>query len=133
MTEGSMTPYLIWEEERAEVRSVEELDAVLDRLTLQAKEDTPFTVELYITDATMLYIIVGRDESQVVYYASADKPVAVSSVGPWEDDEPINFLYRGYESSVPKRYFVPITEAREAMRRFFQTGAAPNNITWYSD
>src|SRR5690349_12185345 len=103
-----MTPYLIWgEDERADIRSVEELDQLVDQLTMLAKEDMPFTVDLYVDDQTALYIVIEREESQVTFASARSHPPIISSLGPWDDDEPIEFTYRGQESSVPRRYFVP--------------------------
>jgi hypothetical protein len=124
-------PYLLWrEDERSEIRTVQELDELVDRLTLEAKADMPFTVELHTADETLLCIVIGREESHVLFHSATSSPPILSSLGPWDDDEPIEFTYQEQESSVPKRFTVPIEDAREALRLFYQTGTRPDNIAW---
>lgn len=127
-----MQLHIEWDEDQREiVRSVEELDAWLDRLTQAAEVAAElFTVELHTPDDQVLALIVGGEESQVAFYSAAHNPPYLSSLGPWEDDEPIEFAHRGQYSSLPRRFFVPIAEARESMRRFFQARTLPDNICW---
>lgn len=127
-----MTPYLVWDEDnRAEIDSVEELDRLVDRLTAEALEAVPFTVTLQVDDDTSMFIVVGRDESHMEFYSTACDPHLWSCRGPWDDDEHIEFLYRGHDSGIPKRYCVPIADARKALRQFFRTGGQrPENVEW---
>jgi len=126
-----MTPYLIWDEDnRAEVRSVEELDLLVDRLTVEARESVPFAVELHVGERTSMFIVVGWKESHMEFYSPAYRPYLWSCRDLWDDDEHVEFFYRGHHSGVPRRYTVPADEAREAMRRFFHTGARPDNVAW---
>ena len=129
-----MTPQLFWEEaNRTEVRSVEELDRLVDQLTVEARADMPLTVELHVGDETAMSIVVGREESHVEFHSAATHPPIVACHGPWNDDELIEFSHRGQYSELPRRYFVPIADAREALRRYFRTGTRPDNIAWSYD
>lgn len=127
-----MNPCLTWDEnEQCIVHSVSELDQMIEKLTAKAKEENmPFTVELQVDPETALVIVVGREESHVAFYSTASRPPIVTSIGPWDEDEQIVFTHRGHWSSMDKRFWVPIAEAREAMRSYFLTGRRPDNITW---
>ena len=124
-------PDLVWgQSDRAKVRSVEDLDRLVDQLTSEASEGLPFAVELYIRDGTGMYIVVGRQESHVEFFSAHSHPPVIGCRGPWDDDDLVEFTYRGQYSELPKRFTVPISDAREALRRFFQTGKRPDNIAW---
>lgn len=124
-------PYLLWHEDnRSEIDSVEELDRALDRLTAEAREDLPFAVQVCLDDRTAMLIVVGRDVSHVEFTSPTSRPLVVVCEGPWDDDELIELTHGGVWSELPRRYWVPISEAREAVRAFFRTGTRPNNIRW---
>ena len=126
-----MTPHLVWHEnEHAEVHSVDELDLLIDQLTIQAQQTMPFSIELSVNNETGLLVVVGCEESHMEFYSAQSKPPILGCVGPWDDDELIVFSQRGHYSEMYKRYCVPITEARKALRQYFQTGMRPDNIMW---
>ena len=126
-----MTLHLSWHEnEFVEVHSVDELDQLIDQLTMQAKQRMPFSIELSVNNATSLLIVVGREESHMEFYSGQSRPPIVGCVGPWNDDEFIVFSHRGHYSEIDKRYCVPVMDARKALRQYFQTGLRPNNILW---
>lgn len=43
------------------------------------------------------------------------------------------FYYGGHESEFPAEMAVPIEDAREAAKAFFQSGERPENIDWRED
>lgn len=126
-----MPGILVWSDEedgRREVATVEELDRVVDELSASA--DSPFSVELMVDENTAISVVVGLDISLVNFYSATEQPNYLGSVGPWDDDELVVFYHRGHYSEVPKVHFVPIDDAREALRYYFRTGQRPPNITW---
>jgi len=128
-----MTPYLLWGDEEwecVEVSSLAALDATVDRLESAARGNMPHTVELYHTEERLLLIMVGHEASYVAFYSTDYRPYRWACRGPWDDDEHIEFLYRGHHSGIDRRYTVPRAAAREALRRFFATGDRPDNLTW---
>ena len=126
-----MQPFLIWEEDRRiAITSVAMLDAIVDELDASARAAMPITIELYHDEEQMLLIVVGQETSYVQFYSTAYHPHLWTCRGEWNDDEHIEFLYRGHHSGIDKRYTVPIAEAREALRRFFIAGVRPDNIQW---
>ena len=126
-----MIPYLVWHEnESREIHSLEELDQLMHDLDHEGCESTPFSVSLQVNPETELYIVVGCEESHVEFYAADQSPLVVSCTGPWDDDVLIAFYYRGHYSEMPRRYCVPIADAKEAMRQYFLTGKRPQNLKW---
>lgn len=128
-----MSVYLEWDEHQcAEVSSVEELDRLLDQLTLQARNEQPFSVDLVADAGTALSIVVGDVIAPVNFYSPTGHPLVVGCSYPWEEDGDQLFVFfaRGSYSETEKRYTIPIADAREAMRRFLVTGQRPDNITW---
>jgi hypothetical protein len=122
---------LIWgEAESSPVASANELDDLLDDLTEQAWIQGLFTVQLVMNNGTALLIVVGGQMSHVEFYWRTGKPLAVGSRGPWDDDELIALTHCGQYSELPRRFWVPTEDAREAMRQYFRTGSRPTNITW---
>ena len=128
-----MPGILVWGDEehcRTEVSTEEELDRVVDELTATAATDAPFSIELMVNEDTAISIVVGLDISLVNFYSATNKPNYSGSIGPWDEDESIVFYYRGHYSEVSKAHFVPIDDAREALRCYFRTGQRPKKITW---
>ena len=127
-----MIPYLIWDEDnRVEIRSVEELEQLLDLLTVEAREDIPLSVELHVEEGISMYIVVGGEASPIAFYSATSRPPVIGGLGQYNNtDETIEYNHRGHYSVIRKQYAVPIVAAREAFRQFFQTRKRPNNIAW---
>ena len=128
-----MPGILVWGDEencRIEVSALEELDRAVDELTATAATGEPFSIELMVNEDTAISMVVGLDISLVNFYSAKDEPNYSGSIGPWDEDESIVFYYKGHYSEVPKAHFIPISDAREALRYYFQTGRRPPNITW---
>jgi hypothetical protein len=126
---------LIWGDEPDQnklIDTIEELDHMLDELTtLSISDKTPMTVELTVNDETMLRIVVGLNISQILFVPKVAVPTAYSSHGDWSDEEEyIVFFYREHYSETPKKYWVAIELARDAMREYFRTGSKPTNVVW---
>lgn len=126
-----MVPYITWDEvNRVEVTLLDELDQWLDRLMALGEQSYPFSVELQVNDSTGIVLTVGRPESHLEFYDHHARPPAVGCHGPWEDDELIVFFHHGHYSELPRRFFVPVEEARAAVRSYFTTGKRPATIRW---
>jgi hypothetical protein len=119
--------------ESTEVASVEELDRLLDDLSAKARSQGPFTVEISVNDRTAISAVLGRDDSHLEFYSPDQGALVIGCRGPWDDDTLIPFTYMGSYSELPRRYFVPVKQAREALRRYFLTGVRPENIAWNLD
>lgn len=126
-----MIPMLVWHEhENYEVHTLDALDRLIDQLDRDGRETTPFAVSLQVNPQSELCIVVGCEESHVEFYAADQSPLVVGCTDPWDDDLLIAHSYRGHYSEMPRRYCVPIADAREAMRLYFQTGKRPENQRW---
>lgn len=122
--------YVLWEDRRVDVGTVSQLDSLLDELTVAASTTLPIAATLHVGDDDALVIVVGGRESHVEYYSATARPPLIGCTGPWDDDQLVAFTFGGQYSEVPRRWTVPVEEAREAMRRFFETGKRPSNINW---
>jgi Immunity protein Imm1 len=121
---------LEWDHNVVAVHSVEELDALLDRLTTEAKADLPFMVTLGLEDDSSLSIGLGRPETVLSYISPGVGPPHFMSRGEPRDDSPPKFLFSGEMTEYPPWSAVPTETAREALRDFFETGELPKRIAW---
>ncbi len=131
-TAGKTRPYLIWEHnERAEFHSLSELEQLIDQLTTKAvEENTPLGIQVCLNADTCLLITVGCEESYMAFYSSSGHPLVTVCCGPWIDDDLLEIDFMGEPTEIKKQHCVPITDAREALHRYFFTGERPDNISW---
>jgi hypothetical protein len=127
-----MAVRLVWDENyRADVHSVDELNRLLEKLTVQAEHDMPLSVELYSGNKTSMYIVVGSDISPVAHFLASGHPPVSSSCGQYSGhDGFFEYNHRGHHTVIHKKFTVPIGEAIKALIYFFQTGRRPENIVW---
>jgi hypothetical protein len=130
MEQNSRRQRVEWREDgRAEVGSVQELDRLLDDLTQQAKKE-PFMAELISPKGDSVAIGLGRDGSVLSWVQAGGDPPYYGSKGNPKASDLVVFFYRGAWSEFPGSFVVPIAEAREAMRLFFESGQMPRNVDW---
>jgi hypothetical protein len=115
------------------VRTVEELDAELDRLDRETPEDRPLMAEIVRPEGPSLTIGLGRDHSVVTYIASDAGPYFTSHSGDSSRAGTVAFYYGGHESEFLADAAVPVEDAREAARLFFADGERPDNLDWRQD
>lgn len=127
-------PHISWaRDEYVEIDTLENTEEHLDRLTeLAIEQGMPLSVQIALTSGTSLQLTVGCLESHVEYYSATGSPLISVCRGPWASNEYITFNFLGEESGIEKMYCVPIGDAREAVRRYFQTRNRPDNIAWDS-
>lgn len=124
-------PYLIWSvNKRAEVHSLEELDKIIDKLSNEAKRKMPFTVQLCFSERNGLLITLGLNVSHLEFFSESGTPIGVYSFSPWDKKDLITVLHGDEPVELERKYFVPIDEARKALRFYFKTGERPENIRW---
>ena len=121
---------LNWEQNEVAVESVQELDAHLDRLTLEAESELPFMVALAREDGSTLSIGLGRTESVLSYVSASLDPPYFMSRGDVDQNGPARFVYSGEMTEFPPWSGVPAESAREALRVFFETGELSPEISW---
>jgi hypothetical protein len=111
---------------------MEELDALLDQLTTEAAK-RPFMVELFGRRGAALSIGLGRAISIANFTSSNGRAPYFQSDGEHtteEEEDPLVFFYGGDWSEFPASSGIPVPDAREALRRFFRSGALPDNLHW---
>jgi Immunity protein Imm1 len=121
---------LNWGENEVAVGSVQELDALLDRLTVEAEQDTPFMVALSREDESTLSIGLGRPESVASYVPGSLEPPYLVSRGKGDGDGPVEFFFGGQMTEFPPTSAVPVEAARDALRVFFETGELSPDLDW---
>jgi Immunity protein Imm1 len=122
---------LTWDQNEVAVHSLQELDALVDRLTEEAERDTPFMVTLAREDGATLSIGLGRRESTASYVSgSLDPPYYASRGGSDDEGEPIEFAFSGEITEFPPWSGVPAEAARKALRHFYETGELSPEIDW---
>lgn len=112
--------------------SVGELDALLDRLSEEARAQ-PFMVDLFVEDGPSLSIGLGEDVSVANFTSAGGEPPYFQSERrePLTDDEDgLVFYYGGEWSEFPPSRKISIEEARAAMRAFFEHGTRPEVFEW---
>jgi Immunity protein Imm1 len=120
-----------WERNEVVVGSVQELDALLDRITAEAEAaDLPMLAVLGREDGSTLSIGLGSDESVLSYVSGSWDPPYYVSRGDPSRTEPVEFVYSGELTEFPPWSAISIEEAREAMRHFFTTGELSPKIEW---
>jgi hypothetical protein len=118
--------------DHAEAFSVDDLDHELDRLTARAAQlGTAFNVTLAGSDGTSMEIVVGAPVASVQWMR--DEPwcclVSVTDDVARSDDL-IPFAGNGQYSELPRRYWIEVAAAREAVRHYLRTGQLPPLMRW---
>ncbi|TDD54753.1 Imm1 family immunity protein [Saccharopolyspora elongata] len=121
------------DEAPAEVTTVAELDALLDRVTADAiEEDVPTYAEIVTADRQhILQIGLGQPDYSSLIYCDKPADILETSKGtvPMPDDS--GFDYGGTWTDAPIDSAIPIPTARQAARTFLSSGGdRPTNLKW---
>ena len=126
--------YVRWESlAGAEIGSLSALEETIDDLQRNAENASPIIVEAERADGKALSIGLGREEAVLSFTPASKKPpYYVSSAGRQgsEDEETVVYHFYGQCTQVPRRFLVPMKDAREALRIFWRTGELTNDIVW---
>lgn len=129
------------EEERRTVETVEALDALLDELDAESREQPlPYAVTVWTGRGAngdkgyALTFAVGTETSPVQWTAPGPPYSRASWNGGTDDDPLFATNWGGQLSELDAWMPVPIADAREAARRFFASGGqCPNNLRWHPE
>ena len=120
-----------WERNEVVVGSVQELDALLDRITAEAEaEDLPMLAVLGREDGSTLSIGLGHPYSVLSFVDGSHDPPYYISRRDEERTEPVKFVFSGEMTEFPPWCAIPTEQAREAMRHFFETGELSPRLDW---
>lgn len=133
-----MSSRLSWHEghtdkvDHAEVTSADELDRVLDRLAARAAElGTPFNLTLAGAAGTSMDIVLGATMASVQWLRVDPWCCRVSvAEGVDDDDDLVQFAGNGPHSELPRRCWIEVPLAREAVRHYFHTGKLTPLVRW---
>ena len=119
-------------EQREEVRTVAELDALLERLAGEARAaGMPQDVQLTVDGAGTLGMVVGDDRSLLNHIPDNLDPPYMVSVGNEASDEAFVFYVAGdHYSDVPRRHTILPADGWAAMRYFLTTGELSPEVEW---
>jgi hypothetical protein len=127
-------PILTWgmDATTADLRTAEELDALLDDLDAEARErGRPQDIQLTVEAAGTLGLVVGANWSVLNHIPEDLDPPYLVSVGDHDRDELLDFHVSGdHHSQTLRRNTVPTDAARAAMRHFLATGELSPDVTW---
>lgn len=132
-TEPASTPFLgrgFAPYERSKVESVERLDQLLDDLQRQGAASQPLIAELVPPGKGTLAIGLGLDDTVLSYTPASRNPPYLRTAGPNEHGSDLVFFYYGEWTEFPREQAIPLSEAREAIRRFYREGALPSQVKW---
>lgn len=127
-----MTTLEVWYEQTgpAVVTTVEELDAVVDRVIAMAASDpVPALAQVVVQGAPEdgLYLEVGLGNERGV--VTAIGPEGGRSKGDASQMGTVMYDYVGHTAEVPAAAEVPIADVRQALREFLTSGGGlPRNI-----
>jgi hypothetical protein len=125
------TPTLQWSESEspAEIRTGEQLDQLLDRLTATARPEFPISVRLQAHDCEA-DILLGLAES-FVYLNEVSPTRYYITVGDSYVDGIVSFHLLGqHHTEFERRHLIPTATARRVLREFFDTGRRPMSVEW---
>jgi len=125
------TPTLQWSESEppVEIRTGEQLDQLLDRLTATARPEFPISVRLQAHDCEA-DILLGLPES-FVYLDEVSPTRYYITVGDSYVDGVVSFHLLGqHHTEFERRHLIPTATARRVLREFFDTGRRPTSVEW---
>ena len=107
--------------------------AELDQLLTEASEEgtTSHTmVELVSPSGVSCAIGLGRPRSAVTFSALMVEPPFFLSRGDATSDESLVFFYNGHWTEFPPEAGIPVNDALDALRQFFESGQRPTAVKW---
>ena len=125
--------YVEWGEgpQSIQVATVEELDALLDRVDAEARVgQRPVLALVGLGGTRYLTVGLGDDDVGLTYNDSSDWR-SWSSLGDLTGDDEVGFWMGNQPTYVRRRELVPIDLARQAVRELYDTGERSQLVRWY--
>jgi hypothetical protein len=111
------------------VTTVEQLDALLDRLHSQALGELPMLVAINGPKGSLM-IGLGHSESVLTFTLPDSDPPYLVSTNKSKDQTQIDFFMQGHHSRVMAKHLVSMDVARSAVRVFVEQGALSCDVRW---
>ncbi len=112
------------------VKSLEELDALLDQLARDYSGDDAILVDVENSAGDGLAIGLGKDYSVLGFTSASGDPPYLVSKGSEASDEPLVFYFQGHWTEFSMRNAIPVSAARDAVREFLTTGKLTCAVDW---
>ncbi len=112
------------------VKSLAELDALLDQLARDYPGDDAILVDVENLAGDGLAIGLGKDYSVLGFTSASGEPPYLVSKGFEASDELLVFYFQGHWTEFSMRNAIPISVARAAVREFLVTGKLTNTVEW---
>jgi hypothetical protein len=118
------------DEPAAEISSVHELEQWLDKLAGLCSPESPRIFRLCV-HGYKVDIAFGLPDSCVSLERESGMPPYFMTLGEATDEGDVEFyLFGNHRTKIPRRNLVPMAQARQAVREFFETGSRPASVRW---
>lgn len=124
-----MKPHQVEWSRSETVVAVEQLDALLDQLHLEAVGQAPILVSIG-GPAGCLIVGLGRAESVLSFISSDSEPPYLVSTNRSKDEAEVEYFMNGHHSPVQAKHVIPMDLARDAVRVFVEHGALLASVRW---
>ncbi|WP_322770697.1 Imm1 family immunity protein [Frankia sp. Cr1] len=125
--------YVEWGEgpQRAQIETVDELDVLLDRVEVAARDQQRSVLAVIFLDgASFLTVGLGAAESFVGVDDQSTGQTWWSRGDRYQDDDEVEFYLGNQGSYYPRWVLIPAPTVREVVREMFTTGRRPDSIRW---
>lgn len=109
------------------------LDEVLNTASEEARTREKLNgVIIESNKGNRLLLVVGCEETVLVFNYGGEDPPYYASKGASENDEPLMTCYITFQhhTEFPRRHVIPFADGVRAVRRFLETDDLPTCINW---
>jgi hypothetical protein len=118
---------ITWAAGRWEIaRSVEELDAALDKITAENRSEDPIIVIVDGPGGHGVYLGIGGDLS---FVSNCELPY-LTTLGKDDAEGQADYYFQDHHSPVARRHLISTETARRILREFFASGQLPAWQAW---
>jgi hypothetical protein len=118
------------DEPEIELRSSVQLDEQLDKLAAQCNADFPHVVRVTV-HGYEVEIGLGLAESFVRIEHESGMPPYFTTIGNAQAEGEVAFyLFGDHPSGILRRNLIPMAQARQIIKEFFETGSRSTAVAW---
>ena len=118
------------DEPAVEIGSVAQLELWLDKLSARCNPEFPGIFRL-CAHGYKIELGFGLAESFVKMERESGMPPYYTTVGESSAEGGVGFyLFGARPTQIPRRHLIPMTQARQVVREFFETGHPSTGVRW---